>query len=62
MQGDFFGVLCGMLQNRPEVTEVHCVTTAKVPLIRFKFNGISVDLPYAQINALSVPDVSMRTL
>lgn len=47
-----------MLANRPEVSEIHCVKDAKVPLMRFKFDGISVDLPYAQLNVPSVPEVN----
>ncbi|RWR76416.1 PolyA polymerase, putative isoform 1 [Cinnamomum micranthum f. kanehirae] len=53
---DFFIVLHNMLQSRPEVSEIHCVKNAKVPLMRFKFNGISIDLPYAQLYVLSVPE------
>lgn len=29
-----------MLKSRPEVSEIHCVKDAKVPLMRFKFDGI----------------------
>ncbi|PIN10604.1 Polynucleotide adenylyltransferase [Handroanthus impetiginosus] len=29
---------------------------ARVPLIRFKFDGIPIDLPYAKLNAISVPE------
>ncbi|XP_042517827.1 nuclear poly(A) polymerase 3 [Macadamia integrifolia] len=56
MNEDFFIVLRNMLQNRPEVSEIHCVKDAKVPLMRFKFNGISVDLPYAKLKVNSVPE------
>nr|GMC69700.1 nuclear poly(A) polymerase 3 [Ipomoea batatas] len=31
---------------------------AKVPLMRFKFDGIPVDLPYAQLKVVSIPEVS----
>ncbi|XP_020691562.1 nuclear poly(A) polymerase 3 [Dendrobium catenatum] len=55
MEEDFFTVLHGMLQSRSEVSELHCVKTAKVPLMRFKFNGISIDFPYAQLRVVSVP-------
>lgn len=48
-----------MLKSRPEVSDIHCVKDAKVPLMRFKFDGISVDLPYAQLKLLVVPDVSI---
>ncbi|XP_073312119.1 nuclear poly(A) polymerase 3-like [Primulina huaijiensis] len=53
---DFFIVLRNMLENRPEVSEIYCVKDAKVPLIRFKFDGVSVDLPYAKIHGISVPE------
>ncbi|KAK4338974.1 hypothetical protein RND71_040436 [Anisodus tanguticus] len=44
---DFFIVLHNMLVSRPGVSDIHCVKGAKVPLTRFKFDGISIDLPYA---------------
>nr|GLL41243.1 nuclear poly(A) polymerase 3 [Ipomoea trifida] len=31
---------------------------AKVPLMRFKFDGIPVDLPYAQLKVVSIPEAS----
>lgn len=51
-----------MLKSRPEVSEIHCVKDAKVPLMRFKFDGILIDLPYACLHVLSVPEVSLVTL
>lgn len=62
MQDDFFIVLRNMLESRPEVSEIHCVKDAKVPLMRFKFDGISVDLPYAQLRLLYIPEVSVKTM
>lgn len=53
---DFFVVLCNMLKNTPGVLDVHSVKDAKVPLMRFKFEGISVDLPYAQLQFTSILD------
>ncbi|KAK7412865.1 hypothetical protein VNO78_04568 [Psophocarpus tetragonolobus] len=53
---DFFVVLHDMLKKRPEVSYIHCVKSAKVPLMRFKFDGISIDLPYARLNLLYVPE------
>ncbi|XP_027331330.1 nuclear poly(A) polymerase 3 [Abrus precatorius] len=53
---DFFVVLHDMLKRRPEVSEILCVKSAKVPLMRFKFDGISIDLPYAQLKVLYVPE------
>ncbi|XWS53489.1 hypothetical protein CRYUN_Cryun10bG0005600 [Craigia yunnanensis] len=56
MAEDFFIVLYNMLKIRTEVSEIHCVKDAKVPLMRFKFDGISMDLPYAQLEVLAVPE------
>ncbi|XP_065863857.1 nuclear poly(A) polymerase 3 [Euphorbia lathyris] len=56
MADDFFIVLRNMFKSRPEVSDIHCVKDAKVPLMRFKFDGISVDLPYAQLKLLTIPD------
>ncbi|KAK3018608.1 hypothetical protein RJ639_004940 [Escallonia herrerae] len=53
---DFFVVLRNMLASRPEISEIICIKDAKVPLMRFKFDGISVDLPYAQLQVESVPE------
>ncbi|OIV95945.1 hypothetical protein TanjilG_27049 [Lupinus angustifolius] len=53
---DVFVVLHNMLKNRPEVSEIQCVKSAKVPLIRLKFDGISIDLPYARLRVLYVPE------
>lgn len=53
---DFFIVLRNMLASMPEVSEIHCVKDAKVPLMRFKFDGILVDFPYAQLKVVSVPE------
>ncbi|KAL6990121.1 Nuclear poly(A) polymerase 3 [Sarracenia purpurea var. burkii] len=56
MAEDFFIVLHDMLSSRPDVSEVHCVRDAKVPLMRFKLDGISIDLPYAQLKVMTVPE------
>ncbi|KAI8004638.1 Nuclear poly(A) polymerase 3 [Camellia lanceoleosa] len=48
-----------MLTSRTEVSEVHCVKDAKVPLMQFKLDGISFDLPYAQLKVMSVPEMSV---
>lgn len=61
VQEDFFIVLHSMLQSRPEVSKIQCVKNAKVGLMRFKFSGISIDLPYAQLSVLSVPEVSLES-
>lgn len=53
---DFFVLLHNMLASRPEVTEIHCIKDAKVPLMKFKFDGLSIDMPFAQLKVISVPE------
>ncbi|XP_028104990.1 uncharacterized protein LOC114304008 [Camellia sinensis] len=55
----FFVFLHNMLTSRTEVSEVHCVKDAKVPLMQFKLDGISFDLPYAQLKVMSIPELSV---
>ncbi|CAA0829420.1 Nuclear poly(A) polymerase 3 [Striga hermonthica] len=57
MAEDFFIVLRNMLASRPEVTEILCVTDARIPLMRLNFDGISIDLTYARLNIITVPEV-----
>ncbi|KAI3786120.1 hypothetical protein L1987_45250 [Smallanthus sonchifolius] len=52
---DFFFVLHGILNGMVEVTELQPVPDAHVPVMKFKFDGISVDLLYASISLLVVP-------
>ncbi|CAL5410354.1 unnamed protein product [Camellia sinensis] len=55
----FFVVLHNMLTSKSEVSEVHCVKDAKVPLMRVKLDGISIDLPYAQLKVMFIPELSV---
>lgn len=41
-----------------EVTELQPVPDAHVPVMKFKFDGISIDLLYASVSMLVVPEVS----
>lgn len=61
-QDDFFFVLYNILAEREEVTELQPVPDAHVPVMKFKFDGISVDLLYASISRLVVPLVSLNYL
>ncbi|KAB2040249.1 hypothetical protein ES319_D02G069900v1 [Gossypium barbadense] len=56
MVDDFFIVLYNMLKSRPEVSEIYCVKDVKVPLMRFVFDGILIDLPFVQLKVLVVPE------
>ncbi|XP_058732461.1 nuclear poly(A) polymerase 1-like isoform X1 [Vicia villosa] len=53
---DFFGVLHKMLSKMPEVTELHPVPDAYVPVMGFKFNGVSMDLLYANLSLWVIPE------
>ena len=57
-QEDFFIVLNNMLAGRPEVSGIHCVKDAKVPLLHFTFEGILIDLAFAKLQVTDVPEVS----
>ncbi|EXB60284.1 Poly(A) polymerase [Morus notabilis] len=53
---DFFIVLHNILAEIEEVTELQPVPDAHVPVMKFKFQGISIDLLYASISRLVVPE------
>ncbi|GAV61251.1 NTP_transf_2 domain-containing protein/PAP_RNA-bind domain-containing protein/PAP_central domain-containing protein [Cephalotus follicularis] len=53
---DFFYILHNILAETEEVTELQPVPDAHVPVMRFKFDGISIDLLYASVSRLVVPE------
>ncbi|XP_008798549.1 nuclear poly(A) polymerase 4-like [Phoenix dactylifera] len=53
---DFFIILHAILAEMDEVTELQPVPDAHVPVMKFKFHGISIDLLYASISLLIVPE------
>ncbi|CAL9108069.1 unnamed protein product [Musa acuminata subsp. burmannicoides] len=53
---DFFTELHNMLSEMPEVTELHPVPDAHVPVMRFKFSGVSIDLLYAKLSLWVIPE------
>lgn len=57
LQEDFFIVLHDMLLEMQEVTELHPVPDAHVPVLKFKFSGISIDLLYARLALWVIPEV-----
>ncbi|KAH0869447.1 hypothetical protein HID58_076469, partial [Brassica napus] len=52
----FFGELHRMLSELPEVTELHSVPDAYVPLMGFKLNGVSIGLLYAKLPLWIIPE------
>ncbi|KAJ7965916.1 nuclear poly(a) polymerase [Quillaja saponaria] len=53
---DFFMILHNTLAEMEEVTELQPISDAHVPVMKFKFLGISIDLLYASISLLVVPE------
>ncbi|XXG57351.1 hypothetical protein AAC387_Pa03g4527 [Persea americana] len=53
---DFFIILHNILADMEEVTELQPVPDAHVPVMKFKFCGISIDLLYASVSLLLVPE------
>ncbi|MQM18147.1 hypothetical protein Taro_051135 [Colocasia esculenta] len=53
---DFFTELYNILVDMPEVTELQPVPDAHVPVMRFKFSGVSIDLLYAKLSLWVIPE------
>ncbi|CAN4095531.1 unnamed protein product [Withania somnifera] len=53
---DFFILLHDILAEMEEVRELQPVPDAHVPVMKFKFQGISIDLLYASVTLLVVPE------
>ncbi|KAL6517169.1 hypothetical protein OROHE_017875 [Orobanche hederae] len=55
---DFFYLLHNILAETEDVAELQPVPDAHVPVMKFRFDGISIDLLYASTSQLVVPDSS----
>ncbi|KAG0498349.1 hypothetical protein HPP92_003040 [Vanilla planifolia] len=53
---DFFVELHNMLAEMPEVTELHPVPDAHVPVMKFRIGGVSIDLLYAKLALWVIPE------
>ncbi|GMH66719.1 hypothetical protein TL16_g04491, partial [Triparma laevis f. inornata] len=53
---DFFGELKEQLQKHPDVTNLNSIETAAVPVITFDWEDVNIDLLFAKLNVISVPD------
>ena len=52
---DFFGSLQPLLEGRAEVTQLVAVTEAYVPVMKFVFNGVDIDLLFAKLATNALP-------
>ncbi|KAF7821564.1 Nuclear poly(A) polymerase 3 [Senna tora] len=48
MVEDIFVDLDEILERKSKISDIHCAKSANVPLMRFEFDGASVDLPSAR--------------
>ncbi|KAI7742949.1 hypothetical protein M8C21_010420 [Ambrosia artemisiifolia] len=53
---DFFIILHNILLGMEEVSDLQAIDDAHVPVMKFKFQGISIDLLYASVSLLIVPE------
>ena len=51
----FFNDLFMKLRKQKEISDIHKVEHAKVPLLCFKYNQIDFDLSYCKINMPKLP-------
>ncbi|CAL5442342.1 unnamed protein product [Camellia sinensis] len=58
-QEDFFGELHKMLSESPEVTELHPVPDAHVPVMKFKFSGNVDEQTVRSLNGCRVTDQTL---
>ncbi|KAL6888212.1 hypothetical protein ACP4OV_009238 [Aristida adscensionis] len=52
---DFFVILHGILAEMDEVTELQPIPEAHVPVMKFKFRGVAIDLLYASLSLSVIP-------
>ncbi|KAL3501798.1 hypothetical protein ACH5RR_036247 [Cinchona calisaya] len=53
---DFFGELHSILAEMPDVQELNSVCDAHVPVMKFKLDGVSIDLLYASLPLWVIPE------
>ncbi|XP_050294839.1 poly(A) polymerase type 3 isoform X2 [Anthonomus grandis grandis] len=55
-RNEFFGSFYELLKEQPEVTELRAVEEAFVPVIKMNFDGIEIDMLFAQLLQKEIPD------
>ncbi|KAJ7943003.1 Nuclear poly(A) polymerase [Quillaja saponaria] len=55
-QEEFFGELHRMVMEMPEIEDLRPVPDARAPIMKFKFNGVSIDLLFANLETWVIPE------
>lgn len=55
-RSDYFNSFCELLKEQPEVTEMRAVEEAFVPVIKMKYEGIEINMLFAQLDLKYVSD------
>lgn len=55
-RSDFFSTFYQMLQNNSEVTNLTQIPDAYVPVMKFEFDGIAIDLVFARLALTTIPE------
>lgn len=53
---DFFGELLQILKSEKDISEIHDVKDAYVPVIKMKYSGIQIDLLFARLSFKSIDE------
>nr|CAX72995.1 poly (A) polymerase beta [Schistosoma japonicum] len=53
---EFFSDFQTVLAENPNVEDLHAVVDAFVPVVKMKFMGVEIDLLFAQIDQMSIPE------
>ncbi|CAH8843602.1 unnamed protein product [Trichobilharzia szidati] len=53
---EFFSDFLSVLEENSNVEDLHAVVGAFVPLLKMKFMGVEIDLLFAQIDQMSIPE------
>jgi len=54
-RGDFFTSFLTMLKCQREVAELRAIEEAFVPVIKFRYNGIEIDMTFSRLNMNELP-------